>query len=68
MKQNFKIGLYILILGVSPLYLYFFGTKLGLFEEGLLMLFGMIAWIAFPTAIMIFIIGAIQYFKAKVKK
>ncbi len=68
MKQTFKIGLYTLILGVSPLYLYIIGMKLGLFEEGLEMILGMLAWIAFPTAIIIFIIGAIQYFRVKIKK
>lgn len=65
MKQTFKIGLLILILGVSPLYLYVIGVKLGLFEEGLEMLLGMLAWLSFPTAIIIFIIGTVQYFKTK---
>jgi hypothetical protein len=65
MKQIFKIGLLILILGVSPLYLYLIGVKLGLFAEGLEMLLGMLAWVSFPTAIIIFIIGMVQYFKTK---
>jgi hypothetical protein len=68
MKQTFKIGLLILILGVSPLYLYVIGIKLGLFKEGLEMILGMLAWVSFPTAIIIFIIGMIQYFKSKTKK
>ena len=65
MKQTFKIGLIILILGVLPLYFYVFGRKLGLFEEGLEMLLGILAWVSFPISMIIFIIGTVEYFRIK---
>jgi len=44
---------------VSPLYIYDF--ELGMFNEGLHLPFGMIAYIAFPSVIIIFMTVAIKY-------
>lgn len=68
MKPTFKIGFLVLLFGVGPMYLYALGIKIGLFEEGLEMLLGMMAWIALPIAIIIFVTGIVQYFKTQVKK
>ncbi len=44
---------------MSPLYIYDF--ELGMFNEGLHLPFGMIAYIAFPSVIIIFILFNINY-------
>lgn len=67
MKQTFKIGLLVILLGVLPLIIYAIGLKFGIFETGMEMILGMIAWIAAPTAVIIFVIGLVQYLKIKFK-
>lgn len=67
MKQTFKTVLLIILFGVVPLIVYAIGLNVGVFETGLEMILGMIAWIAAPTAVIVFIIGLIQYFRINSK-
>lgn len=65
MKQTFNVGILLFTLGVMPLMIYRIGLELGLFEGGLEMLFGILAYACFPATVILFIIGTIQYFKTK---
>ena len=66
-KHTFKIGLLFLLFGVGPLLINTAGLEFGWFDN-VSMLLGMLGWVCLPAAIILFIIGFVQYIKTRSKK